>query len=107
MHRLFSSIIRTSAFLRKEIVEVLRQPRLLLTLVLGPFLILLIFGVGYRNQPRELRTLFVLQDDSGLGQNIQEYATTLGPQLIFAGTTEDLASALQQLQRGQVDLVCV
>jgi ABC-2 type transport system permease protein len=107
MHRFLSSIIRTSAFLRKEIVEVLRQPRLLLSLVLGPFLILLIFGVGYRNQPRELRTLFVVQNDGTLGQNIQDYATTLGPQLVFAGTTEDLASALKQLQRGEVDLVAV
>ena len=107
MHRLFSSIIRTSAFLRKEIVEVLRQPRLLLTLVLGPFLILLIFGVGYRNQPRELRTLFVVQGDGALSQKIQDYATSLGPQLVFAGTTEDLVSALKQLQRGDVDLVAV
>lgn len=107
MHRLFSSIIRTSAFLRKEIVEVLRQPRLLLTLVLGPFLILLIFGLGYRNQPRELRTLFVVQNSGALGENIRDYATTLGPQLVFAGATEDLVSALSQLQRGEVDLVAV
>jgi predicted Na+-dependent transporter len=40
------SIIRTLSFPRKEIVEILRQPRLVLTLVLGPFLILLLVGVG-------------------------------------------------------------
>jgi ABC-2 type transport system permease protein len=39
-------LIRISAFLRKELFEVSRQPRLLATLVGGPFLILLIFGAG-------------------------------------------------------------
>ena len=37
-------LIRISAFLRKEIVEIMRQPMLVLTLVLGPFLILLFFS---------------------------------------------------------------
>ena len=50
---MFSSIarfiIRTSAFVSKELVEILRQTRLLLALVLGPFLILLLFGRGFRN----------------------------------------------------------
>ena len=51
-------IIRTSAFLGKEVAEVLHQPRLILTLVLGPFLILLLFGVGFRYQNPPLRALF-------------------------------------------------
>ena len=46
--------IRTSSFLIMEIVEILRQPRLVLTLVLGPFLILLLFGIGaYSRRPAE------------------------------------------------------
>ena len=44
--------IRSSSFLRKEIYEILRQPRLVATLVLGPFLILFLFGIGYRAQQR-------------------------------------------------------
>ena len=47
MKNLFKILIRTSSFLRKEVFEVLRQPRLLLTLIVGPFLILLIFGLGF------------------------------------------------------------
>ena len=42
MQRLLTGSIRTSAFLGKEIAEVRRQPRLVLSLILGPFLILLI-----------------------------------------------------------------
>ena len=77
--------MRTSAFLGKEIFEILRQPRLVLTLVFGPFLILLLFGIGFRNEPRALRTMFVVDEGSEMAQRIQEYATSLGPQLIFIG----------------------
>ncbi|HEX9617023.1 MAG TPA: ABC transporter permease [Anaerolineales bacterium] len=87
--------------------EILRQPRLLASLVLGPFLILLIFGIGYRNEARALRTLFVVPQDSALAQQIEENAATLGPQLIYMGTTSDEAQALQRLYDGEVDLVAV
>jgi ABC-2 type transport system permease protein len=107
MSRFFSSIIRSSAFLRKEIFAVLRQPRLLLTLVLGPFLILLIFGIGYQNEPRELRTLFVASPDSPLAQDIHEYADSLGPQLIYRGVVATEHEALEHLRRGDVDVVAV
>ena len=60
MRNFFRGIIRASSFFRKEIFEILRQPRLVATLVVGPFLILFIFGIGYRGQERTLRTLFVL-----------------------------------------------
>ena len=108
MRNFLRGIIRASSFFRKEIFEILRQPRLVATLVVGPFLILFIFGVGYRAQGRTLRTLFVVSADSPIAaQDIQKYGETLGTQLIFAGTTGDQAAALDQLQRGQVDLVMV
>lgn len=108
MADLFASIIRTSAFLGKEISEILRQPRLLGSLVMGPFLILLVFGIGYRNEARALRTLFVVPDgESSLARQIEENARTLGPQLIYSGVTTDEACARQQLLVGEVDLVAV
>ncbi len=99
--------IRMLAFLRKEIFEVIRQPMLVLTLVLGPFLILLFFGIGYRNEPRALRTVIVAEQEDGLQERIERYATTLGAQLIFAGITDDLESAQEQLRQGKVDLITV
>jgi ABC-2 type transport system permease protein len=108
MRNFFRGIIRASAFFRKEIFEILRQPRLVATLVVGPFLILFIFGIGYRGTARTLRTLFVVPADSPIAaQDIQQYGQTLSTQLTFAGTTGDQAGALDQLQRGQVDLVIV
>ncbi len=108
MRNSFRGIIRASSFFRKEVFEILRQPRLVATLVVGPFLILLVFGVGYRAQGRTLRTLVVTQPDSPLGaQNIEQYGQTMGSQFVYAGVTGNQAEALDQLQRGQVDLVIV
>ena len=42
--------IRTSSFFFKEIWAAIRQPRLILSVLLGPFLILAAFGIGYRGQ---------------------------------------------------------
>ena len=107
MIRLPRALVRTLAFVQKEIYEILRQPRLLFTLILGPFLILLIFGIGYRNEPRALRTLFVVGKDSPLSKQVEEYATSLGPQLIFMGINDNVEQALLQLKQGKVDLVAI
>lgn len=108
MGNLFRSIIRSSSFLRKEIFEILRQPRLVATLVLGPFLILFIFGIGYRDQPRTLRTLFVATAKSAIPpQEIQQYGKTMSQMIAYSGVTDNLSDALAQLRQGQVDLVIV
>jgi ABC-2 type transport system permease protein len=103
--RLLRPIVRSSAFLAKEVFAVLRQPRLILTLALGPFLILLVFGLGFRNTPRPFRTMFVSPPSDVMQQQIQEFATTMGPQLLFMGLTNSEAEARDDLRRGRVDLV--
>jgi hypothetical protein len=40
------SVVRTLSFFSQWMAEVVRQPMLMATLVLGPFLILLLFGQG-------------------------------------------------------------
>jgi ABC-2 type transport system permease protein len=108
MSNFFRSIIRASSFFRKEIFEILRQPRLVATLVLGPFLILFIFGIGFRSQARTLRTLFVNPPNGPITTpEIQQYAKTIGSALILTGVTADQKEALAQLQQGKVDLVVV
>lgn len=103
----FRSLIRSSAFWSKEIFEIIRQPRLILTLVLGPFLILFIFGIGYQNKAPTFRALFVAPKDSVLAQQIPQVVSSLGSQLIFAGVTDNQAEALDRLRRGEVDIVAV
>jgi ABC-2 type transport system permease protein len=108
MNKIFRSMIRASSFIRKEIFEILRQPRLVIALVLGPFLILFIFGIGYRDQSRNLRTLFVVPPNSAItGDELQKYGTSMAAMLTYVGVTSDLNEALAQLEKGQVDLVIV
>lgn len=97
--------IRVSAFLRKEIYSVVRQPRLVLTLVLGPFLILLLFGLGYRSTAGPLRTLFVADQSNPFRSYIEQYAQRMGPVIENRGAVGSLPDALSDLQEERVDLV--
>jgi ABC-2 type transport system permease protein len=107
MSRIFRFFVRGSAFLRKEIVEVLRQPRLILLLVLGPFLIMLLFGLGYRNEARVLRTIFVVSPDHPIASRVEEFAKNLSPQLDYQGSQPSEVSALAELGNGGTDMVVI
>jgi ABC-2 type transport system permease protein len=100
-------LVRTLAFFRKDLFEVLRQPRLLLTLVLGPFLILLIFGVGFAPQPPTLRTIVVVPPGSGLESRSEELAAALGSRIVLTEMTNDEATARELLAAGNADVVVV
>lgn len=107
MHNIFAFFIRIFAFVRKEIYEILRQPRLVLTLVIGPFLILLLFGIGYRVEAQPLRTLFVMSEDSPFRQFLEDYTTSISPLVVYAGVTDNILDAQSQLRDDQVDVVVV
>ncbi len=95
------------AFVRKEVAEVVHQPRLLLTLVIGPFLVMAAFGAGYRDEPRRMETLFVVPDGSPVRERLDQYTEQLESFVDPAGTTADEAEARRRLARGDVDLVVV
>lgn len=99
--------IRTSAFVRKEMMAILRQPRLVAILVLGPFLILLLFGVGYRDSPRMLRTVLVVPEDSRIKVEIDDLVNRLTGSLEIVGMVSDESEALALLDHQEVDLVLV
>lgn len=100
-------IVRATTFLRKELATVFRQPRLILTLILGPFLIMLLFGFAFRKEGRSLRTVFVIGQDSPFVQQVEEFAQTIGPAIIYEGIIPDREQALSRLSRNQVDMVIV
>jgi ABC-2 type transport system permease protein len=98
---------RTLAFLRKDLLEVLRQPRLLLTLVLGPFLILLIFGIGFAPAPPILRTIVVVPPGSGLESRSEELANALGQRIALTEMTDNEAAARERIAAGDADVLVV
>lgn len=107
MNSVAQFFIRIFAFVSKEITIILRQPRLVFSLILGPFLILLLFGIGYRETPRTLNTLFVVPADSPMLPVVEQYATKLGQQINSQGIINDAAEADRRLRSREVDLVVV
>lgn len=107
MRRALRSLVRTSAFLRKELVETVRQPMLAVTLVLAPFLILLLFGIGLKDQDPNVTTALVIPEDELVAAQAERFAEQLPRRLQVAGITRDRNVALRELEQGGLDLVVV
>lgn len=104
---LSARLIRVYGFFRKEISSVLRQPRLLLTLIVAPFLILLIFGLGYRQSPPAFRTLLVLANNEAELVDEQNLGEAFAESIEVVGTSTDPDEARRQLAEGDVDLLII
>ncbi len=74
----FKALTRILAIVGKELVEVVRRPGALLSLVLGPFLIMAIFGAGYSGYRRPLTTVIVVPPESGLPTDVASYQEISG-----------------------------
>jgi len=101
----FRRLLQIGTFLRKESLDVLHQPRLLLTLVIGPFAIMAVFGIGYKDTATPLRTLFVGPAGSPLLEQVKTYANDISTSVTFVGTSNDPVDAERQLISGDVDLI--
>jgi len=99
-------LVRVGAFVSKEIGEVLRQPRLVMVLIAGPFAVLLLFGAGFREDLR-WRAVFVAPPDSELSKDLKAYAGVLDRYVILKGVVSDEDQAKHMLRDGKVDLVAV
>ena len=107
MIRIFRALIRISSFLGKEMTEIFRQPRLILTLVLGPFLIMFLFGLGYPDQNRTLRTTFVTTDPATFQKEMNTFTKSFNSKIFDYVIVSDEEQALGKLTLDQTDLVIV
>ncbi len=106
-HRITSFFIRISAFIFKEFHSVVSQPRLLAVLILGPFLILLIFGISYQDTYRTLRTMLVVSENSSMEASVKSFAELPMPGVEVVNVVHDTIEALSALENQLVDLVLV
>jgi ABC-2 type transport system permease protein len=103
---LLQFISRLLAFVGKELVEIIRRPGVIVSLILGPFLIMAVFGLGYQGFRRPLATVVVIPPESGLPTDpamYQQVATGLEIKEIVP----DAEPALQQLRDRVLDAVVV
>jgi ABC-2 type transport system permease protein len=99
-------VTRLLAFTSKELVEVIRRPGAIVSLVLGPFLILLLFGAGYGGYRAPLKTIVVVPPESGLPTDPQTYQKIAeGLQIVSVDPSPETAE--RQLQARNVDVVII
>ena len=100
-------LIRVLALVGKEITEVFRRPGAVLSLVLGPFLILAVFGIGYQGYKKDLVAIVVVDPASELPHEVEAYQSlgVRGVQVIEV--TPDRAAAEARLRADQIDVVIV
>lgn len=102
------ALVRILAVVGKEITEVFRRPGAVLSLVLGPFLILAIFGAGYQGTKKDLRAILVIDPASTLPKDTATYENDLNLRGIrILDVTPDRAAAEGRLRAAEVDVVIV
>ncbi len=104
---LLKSWTRTTAFVGKEVLEVIRRPGALFSLIFGPFLIMGLFGIGYSGQYRPLATVLVVPSSANLPRDVNFYQQYVGESVNVVDITEDVEGARARLQRQQIDLLVI
>lgn len=107
MRAFLSVVIRLLAFVGKEITETFRRPGAIVSLVLGPFLIMAVFGFGYSGTRRPLETVVVAPPSSGLPADTASYQALAGGGMHILEVTADRASGEARLADGTADVVIV
>ena len=107
MRSLSQSIVRMASFTGKELREVIRRPGVLASLILGPFLIMFFFGLGYSGVRAPFRTEIVIPDGVGLPQEVDYYANLAPGRLDVRNVSADREAAEQRLRVRQIDLLIV
>src|SRR5919106_1391400 len=101
------ALVRIASFTGKELREVLRRPGVLLSLVLGPFLIMALFGLGYSGYRAPFVTEIVVPSGSDFSTNPEDYAELAPGRLNVQAIGSDAAGAEERLRSGEIDLIVV
>jgi ABC-2 type transport system permease protein len=103
-NRIVKWIIRVLAFFSKEMNEVRRQPRLVLSLILGPTLVLLMFGIGYQRDRPVLRTGLVIPAsiEPDLARQLYNLASL---NFKIEAISEDREEMMRRLEAGEFEVI--
>lgn len=104
---LVRTIVRLLALVGKELVEVIRRPGALVSLILGPFLIMALFGFGYSGERRPLETVIVIPPASGLPTDAAKYQELAGGGLHVQAVIPERGNADASLFNGTLDVLIV
>jgi ABC-2 type transport system permease protein len=100
-----ATLTRVLAFIGKELVETTRRPAAILSLVVGPLLLILAFGAGYDGIRRPLQAIVVVPPESGLPADPATYRDDDLAGIEVVEVTEDLEAARRRVADLEVDLL--
>ena len=103
----FKSAMRVFAQVRKELIQVRRRPGAFFSLVLGPFLIMALFGLGYTGTRTPLNTAIVIPPGVNLSTDPAYYQNLAGPALNVTEVTQSADQPLADLAAQKLDLVVI
>src|SRR5579859_629897 len=101
------AIVRGWVLLINELTEIVRQPMLVLALVLGPFLILLVFALGHRSQQPPLSMILVVPTTVNLSRDLGFWRDRFGGSVSVIALTDDEAAARAAVVGNQADLALI
>jgi ABC-2 type transport system permease protein len=104
---LLKSWTRTTSFLGKDVIETVRRPGALFSLIFGPFIIMGLFGIGYSGQYRPLNAVLVVPTSANLPRDIGFYQQFTGDSVSLVEITDNADAARARLQRQEIDLIVI
>jgi ABC-2 type transport system permease protein len=107
MREIGQSIVRMASFTGKELREVLRRPGVLMSLIVGPFLIMFVFGLGYSGYREPFRTEIVVPAGDAFPRDAESYAELAPGRLDVQRIGEDAEAAEHRLRTGEIDLLII
>ena len=105
MSSLAKILTRVTAVMLKELRELARRPGAIASLMLGPLIVVALFGLGYSGQARPLETVVVVPAGAALPQDAETYRKLGGAAIRVVAVTQDTNSAHELLRRGEARLV--
>ncbi len=107
LNRLWRMILRPASFVGKDITQIRRQPQLIVALIIAPFLVLLLFGIGYEGRTPPVETVLVVPPESDLSADRADYEDDFVSPLVLVDVVTDEGPAIEALDGREIDLVVV
>lgn len=104
---LLKSLTRITAIIRKELRELARRPGAIASLMLGPLLVVALFGLGFSGQRQPLDTVVVVPEGSGLPEDPGLYREFGGDALRVVDVTANADAGREHLRRGRARLLVI
>jgi ABC-2 type transport system permease protein len=100
-------LLRLFSFLLKEILDVVQQPRLVATLIVGPFAILFVFGLGFIGKQGPVSAIVVVPPEAveGLPLDVEKQIVRYRSFLPIRDVVDSREEAVERLMAGEVEMV--